>query len=321
MKIKILEDQDISAFNKLALSYGSIFNTVQWTDLFSVCLTRYGIYNNGDVLTGGFIIYRESKFGLSVYRNPPYTADVGVFLKVDAVNPVSAMDVWKKALSLVAQFLDNLPYSVLSISLNREIIDMQPFIWRKYKVVPGYTYVITLASSLEDIHKRMSSERRNDIKKAQKDGLVVRKLDNYQLVKSLVLKTFYRQDIKVQEKYLDKILFIFANADNSFAFATFQNDIPISCSFFVYDRKSAYYLFGGYDPDNKHHGAGALAIWEAVKFSVEKGLIYFDFEGSMIPHIEKYFRGFGGVLTPYYRINKAKLPYEFILKLFQRELF
>jgi len=41
----------------------------------------------------------------------------------------------------------------------------------------------------------------------------------------------------------------------------------------------------------------------------------------MIPQIKKYFRGFGGKLTPYYRINKAKLPIEILLKFFKREVF
>jgi hypothetical protein len=52
------------------------------------------------------------------------------------------------------------------------------------------------------------------------------------------------------------------------------------------------------------------------------GIKYFDFEGSMLPQIEIFFRGFGGQLVPYYnRINKAKLPLEILLKFYKRELF
>ena len=62
-------------------------------------------------------------------------------------------------------------------------------------------------------------------------------------------------------------------------------------------------------------------MWEAIKFAKKLGIKYFDFEGSMVPQIERYFRGFGGKLTPYYRINKAKLPLEILLKFYRRELF
>lgn len=58
-----------------------------------------------------------------------------------------------------------------------------------------------------------------------------------------------------------------------------------------------------------------------TKHAKNLGLKYFDFERSMIPQIERYFRGFGGQLTPYYRINKAKLPFEILLKFFKRESF
>jgi hypothetical protein len=167
----------------------------------------------------------------------------------------------------------------------------------------------------------MSAEKRNDISKATRDGLTTKLIDDYSIVKSLVLKTFSRQEMVANEYYLNKILFEFANKDNSFAFAAFRENIPIAVSFCICDGSTAYYLLGGYDDKNKHHGAGAFAVWEAIKHAQRLGLKQFDFEGSMVPQIEKYFRGFGGRLTPYYRINKAKLPVEILLKFFKRELF
>ena len=111
------------------------------------------------------------------------------------------------------------------------------------------------------------------------------------------------------------------NKNNSFSFISFQNDKPIAIVFCVYDKNTAYYLLGDYDRKKSHHGAGALTMWETIKYSKGLGLRSFDFEGFMVSQIERYFRGFGGTLIPYYRINKAKLPLEILLKLFKRELF
>ena len=321
MKIMGLNSRDELLYNELALSYGTIFNTAEWTNIFGDNVHRYGIYNEGNELMGGFITYRERKFGLSIYRDPPYTPEIGPFLKIDASNPVSVMDLWKEALTLTSNYLDKLHYSVISLSLNKSILDMQPFIWRKFKVIPGYTYIIDLSMSIEEILKRMSNERRKNINKASKDGLLVKEINNYEMIKSLAIKTFSRQDMEVNESCLNRILFKFANKENSFAFGTFANDKPIACTFCVYDKNTAYYLIGGYDNDSRHHGAGALSMWEAIKYTKKLGLRYFDFEGSMVPQIERYFRGFGGQLTPYYRINKAKLPLEILLKFYKRELF
>jgi lipid II:glycine glycyltransferase (peptidoglycan interpeptide bridge formation enzyme) len=198
---------------------------------------------------------------------------------------------------------------------------MQPFIWKKFKVVPSYTYLLDLTITEKDLLMRMSNERRKNITKGIKDGLIVKQTTDYRLIKSLVMKTFSRQNEKLDLDYLNKILLEFADRTNSFAYATYNDNIPIACSFCLYDEHKAYYLLGGYDSESKHHGAGTMAMWEAIKHDKDLGLKCFDFEGSKIPHIERYFRGFGGHLTPYYQIIKARLPLEIILKFYKRELF
>jgi hypothetical protein len=321
MKIEKLKDRNRSSYEELAINHGTIFNTLSWLKLFEDSVQIYGIYDKGNNLIGGFSVYEERRFGFTVYRNSPFTLAVGPFLKVNAKNPVAIMDTWKRVSSSVANFIEDLPYSVISVSLNKNIIDTQPFIWKKFKVIPEYTYVLDLTKPIGDIQKGMSAERRGNMNKGVRDGLIVKQINDYKIVKSLVIKTFLRQGKKTNEYYLNKILFNFADNTNSFAYATFRDDNPIATTFCVYDKDTAYYLLGGYDYKNKHHGAGALSVWEAVKYAKELGLKYFDFEGSMVPQIERYFRGFGGKLTPYYRINKAKLPLEMFLKFFKRELF
>jgi lipid II:glycine glycyltransferase (peptidoglycan interpeptide bridge formation enzyme) len=178
-----------------------------------------------------------------------------------------------------------------------------------------------LKKALEDISREMTKNRRNDITKALKDGLCVKQITDYAIVKFLVLKTFSRQDKKLNIYYLDKILFEFSNENNSFAFAVFSKGIPISAVFCVYDRETAYYLMSGYDSANKHRGAGPLAIWESIKYAKLLGLNNFDFEGSMKKEIETYFREFGGKTIPYCCVSKAMLPLEIVLKFFKRNLF
>ncbi|MDA8087541.1 MAG: GNAT family N-acetyltransferase [Nitrospiraceae bacterium] len=300
---------------------GSVFDSPQWTTLFGANTLHYGLYDAGERLIGRFYIYRERKFGFTVCCNPPLTPSIGPFFKNDAKNPSRAMEKCKQIMSCIAEFIDGKNYPVVSLSFDKAIIDMQPFIWRDFKVVPQYTYVIDLALPDGDIWKRMSYEIRNHIAKGEKDGLVVGRIDDYTLVKSLVLKTFSRQKKTIDDSGMNKVLFDFATGSNSFAFAAFRGDIPIACTFCVRDNETAYYLLGGYDSVNKHHGAGPLCVWEAIRHAKSLGLAYFDFEGSMVPAIERYFRGFGGQLTPYYRANKAALPLEIALKFFKRRLF
>ncbi len=321
MKILELTGRDEARFDELALSHGSIFNTTGWTRMFGSEIRNYGIYSDGCDVIGGFMVYETRKFGISIYRNPPFTPTIGPFLKIEASNPVVIMDRWKEALSLIAEHISGLGFSVVSIALDRTVVDTQPFIWRENKVVPEYTYVLDLTKTQAHIMKEMSPERRKNINKALRDGLLTRRVTDYGEVKLLANKTFARQGMRIDQRCLDKILFEFANEGNSFAFATLRSGTPIACSFCIYDRSTAYYLIGGYDSDRRHHGAGALSMWESIKHAQALGLRNFDFEGSMVPKIETYFRGFGGRLRPYYRVNKATLPIEILLKFFKRRLF
>jgi hypothetical protein len=71
----------------------------------------------------------------------------------------------------------------------------------------------------------------------------------------------------------------------------------------IWDRQSAYYLMGGGNPDLRASGATSLCMWEAIKFAstITKK---FDFEGSMIESIERFFRGFGSVQKTYFQVTQ-----------------
>jgi hypothetical protein len=318
--VKELAANDQEKYNGLSKSHGSVFDSLQWNQIFGEDITHYGIYD-GDNIIGGFVGYKVKKFGIPFHRNPPLTPSIGPFFKITSVQPVHIMEKHKQIMAAMAEFLDKEKYPIVSISLNRNVTDMQPFIWRHFKVVPEYTYIMDLSMSGDEIWKRMSSETRNHITKGTKDGLTVKKTDDYAIVKSLITKTYDRQNKKVDYFYTNKVLFDFANKDNSFAYVALQNNRPIACTFCIYDNKTAYYLLSGYDAEIKHHGAGALCVWESIKHAKSIGLTFFDFEGSMVPNIERYFRGFGAELKPYYRINKAMLPLEIVLKFVKREFF
>lgn len=321
MLVKKIGERDNLKYNNLSTEYGTVYNTIDWLKMFGDRAQVCGIYDKGDNLIGGFTIYEEKKFGLRIFRNPPFTPTIGPFLKIDAKNPVAVMGIWKEALSSMAEFIEGLPYSVVSFSLDKDIVDTQPFIWKKFKVIVRYKYLLDLSHPTEDIWKGMSHEKKKAINRATEDGLLAKQIDDFKVIQALVLKTFSRQEQQFHKDYLDRILFDFANKKNCCGFVTFKEDRPLACEFIAYDKNTAHGVISGYDHNYKHRGAGPLAFWEAIKYAKESGLKYFDFEGSMIPRLERYFREFGGQLTPYYTVNKAKLPLEMLLKFFKRDLF
>ncbi|GAH33099.1 unnamed protein product [marine sediment metagenome] len=80
MVVKKISDNDSFSYNELATKYGTVFNTIDWLKIFGDGARAYGIYDKGDNLIGGFSTYKEKMFGLSFYRNPPFTPCIGPFL-------------------------------------------------------------------------------------------------------------------------------------------------------------------------------------------------------------------------------------------------
>ena len=74
-------------------------------------------------------------------------------------------------------------------------------------------------------------------------------------------------------------------------------------AFFLYDNKTCYYLMAGADPKYRNGGAQSLLLYEGIKFA-QTVSENFDFEGSVIEGIEKFFRGFNPELVCNYRVSK-----------------
>jgi hypothetical protein len=76
-------------------------------------------------------------------------------------------------------------------------------------------------------------------------------------------------------------------------------------SYAVWDRNAAYYLIGGGDPALRTSGASSLLMWESI-MRARAVTDVFDFEGSMLRPVERFFRAFGARQTPYLRVSRAR---------------
>jgi len=77
----------------------------------------------------------------------------------------------------------------------------------------------------------------------------------------------------------------------------------------------SHYLAGGIRADARR---GPMELWSRVLFdrmirdSHQRGLT-FDFEGSMLPGVEQFFRGWGGVRMPIWRVIKMTKPWTYAM--------
>ena len=303
--IKEITDSEMGIYNNLAEKYGTVFNTLRWLNLFKGRIKIFGYFDEDNRLFGGFHLFENNKFFIRYYNNPPFTPFIGPFFINKSSTDFKILNFQKKVSKNLSKFIKKLNAILLFFSLDRTLIDVQPFIWAKLKVYIRYTYATNLRLNKEKIWENFSPERRNDIRKANNDGVKIFKGSDKNTLMELIMKSLTRQNKTIDIKSLEKIVFEFSSDINSFYFIASYKEKPISVSFCIHDKKTAYYVIGGYDSNNKHHGAGASTLWECIKHAKKLDLKEFDFDGSMIPNIERFFRGFGGQLVPFYRINRT----------------
>lgn len=132
---------------------------------------------------------------------------------------------------------------------------------------------------------------------------------------ALIEKTYERQDkAEYFASLAGRVAQLVGQINQSRCFvARDKEGVPLAGICVMWDEKAAYYYLGGYNPEG-HRGAGALAIWQAMRYahSVLK-VQRFDFLGpGSVRHLERFFRDFGGNLIPTFYVNweQTSLPRE-----------
>lgn len=309
-------------FYLLSEKINGVFGSRRWLEIYGTQLKLIGIYKDERQLIGGFFYLMVKRFGLNFVKLPPYTPHCGLFFVSESKNKSSLNSFSKEVVAEVCNFFTALKPAVAVLAFPSQVVDLQPFIWAKYKVIPNYTYRIYLDEPLEKIVSNFDSKNRNIINKAQKEGVIVAHSNALGTALSdFFVGTLKQADANVYVRELNGVFTSFMNQNNSFCMEATLNDKVLGRVFCVYDTKVCYYLLGGVDKNAGIQGVNNLLVQRSIEFAKELGCKVFDFEGSMLKGVEKFFRSFGGELSPYYTVNKAKLPLEMVLKFKKRELF
>jgi hypothetical protein len=318
MKVAPITDDDWSAFCA-ALPESGFFHRAEWRIVQGDALRRFGVFDSAGTMLAVFQLVRSKRGGLTLWSSPPFNQHCAFLADIRSRNPARRNGDGKKLHGAVAAFLGTLD-GVVTVGFPPETTDMLPYIWAKAKVVPNYTYRIDLRPGIATVRKDYAAETRNAVKKAQSDGVVVRKAKRMEVL-PLVEATFDRRAKALDRSKVDRILAAFLDGGQGYAFLSEWQGRPIAAAFCGADARCAYYLLGGHVKEGGHAGAGALTLDTCIEEAALRGIPQFDLEGSMLPDVERFFRGFGATLTPYYTVNRASFLMEILLKRGRRHLF
>lgn len=313
---------DIEVFCNNAEKHIGVFGSKDWLSIYGNELKMVGIYKDEHQLVGGFYYLETKKYGLKFIKLPPYTPHCGLFFTTESKNKASANSFAKEVVTEVCTYFSTLNAALTVLAFPSQIIDLQPFIWSKFKVVPNYTYRISLDKSIEDIRANFDPKNRNAINKAVKDGVEVttNTLPGEKLF-AFFTNSLIAAGANVYTANLSDVFNKFSKHTNSFSQEAWKDGKLIGVVFCVYDKQSCYYLLGGVDKESGIQGVNNLLVQKSIERAKNLGCSIFDFEGSMLKGVEKFFRSFGPELFPYYTVNKANVLIEVVLKFYKRHIF
>ena len=182
-----------------------------------------------------------------------------------------------------------------------------PFYWRKYQQTTYYTYRLHQLRELTRIETSLSSGIRRDIRLARQQVRVIHELSINEFYRVNML-SFQRQELAPpyslgQFRRLDAALATAGRRQLFFAVDAQDRVHSVAC--LIWDATTAYFLLAGDDPALRASGAGVLLAWECIRYASEVlKLDCFDFEGSMLPGVERIRVRFGAVQTPYFYVWK-----------------
>lgn len=249
----------------------------------------------------------SSKFGIQTTTMPTLTKLLGPWIQSPEGKYARQLS---RRFDLLSQLLAELPkFGHYEQNWHYDQTNWLPFYWQGFQQTTRYSYVIENIQDTQSVWDGFLEKVKTDIRKSEnRYNLKIR--DDLSLDDLIALGnlTFERQGIK--SNFDDKVL----RAINEACSIRNQRMIFIAEDeagrrhagvYIVWDQNSAYYLFGGGDPQLRNSGAASHCIWHAINFSATVSR-NFDFLGSVMKPIELFFRGFGAIQKSYHTVYRTR---------------
>lgn len=255
----------------------------------------------------GALPYVLSKFwGKKLLTQPRLTQTLGPWVRPSNAKYANALAMEKDILGALADGLP--PFDLYRQNWDCARSNWLPFHWRGYQQSTRYTYVLPDISNTEQLWSGFQRDIRGNIRKAEtRFGVRIRIGKDIGELIPVLRKTFERQgkSLPYSEQFLHN-LDQAAAAENKRAVILGEDAEGRlhAGTYIVWEGDTAYQLLNGYDPELRQSGAGSLCVWAAIQ-EASQHVSRYDFEGSMLEPIERFFRAFGAMQVPYFRVERT----------------
>ncbi len=214
---------------------------------------------------------------------------------------------WAEQQRLLEALLEEIgPVAAIDARCHPEFDYWAPLRWHGFVQTTTYTWRLEDLSDTEALFMRTRENVRREVRKAAKRGVTVGpgSLEELLAVHAHTAAQQSIADAGVGRTTLRRIDAAAAPRDaRSILIARDAEGRVHAGVYLVHDARFTYYLMGGSDASMRNSGAMSAAIWAGIELAAARGG-GFDFEGSMLRPVERFFRAFGGHPVPCLRVRR-----------------
>lgn len=248
--------------------------------------------------------FKKRKMKFEIITVPPLTPYIGPWIHYpEGQKEATRLSYEKKVME---QLINQLPKTDKFIQyFHPDVTNWLPFYWSGFVQSTRYTYILDDLTNADVLYQNLQGNIRREIAKAEKT-LTIREANSVEELHRLK-ENDYRskgEELNYSSAYFNRVFEKLQQKEACKVWVAEKDGVTIASILIAWDDESAYYLSGAANPKFKSSGAMSLLLWTSILFSA--GVTnQFNFEGSMIEPIERFFRAFGAKQTPYFEIRKT----------------
>ena len=184
--------------------------------------------------------------------------------------------------------------------------------------IHGETTMVDLSLDENEIFDAsINSKRRNMIRKALKNGIEVKKfkdekglLEFWPILEDLHHKLGYHH---LNLEYYRSIFNKYAGSNKALILLAYKDNLPVSGIFILGNKNYMHYYKGASLFGVKNEGQGELLQWEAIKWSKENSIKYYDLcnlDKEKLPAIYRFKTGFSQNIIKYPKLTVNSFGYK-----------
>lgn len=244
------------------------------------------------------------KCGLKYILQPQLTQFNGPWL-----SPELDFDERVKVMSNLVGQLEGLHLALYMQCFPPEETNWLPFYWKGYRQTTHYTYRFDPLRPVVELMEQAQPQRRKRMDLLRRECLLDRQVGAKEF--SAFHNEYYLRKSGhnlLSPSLVERVCTTALERGNAhlYGLRDIQGNLQVA-DFVVFDSRCAHSLMSGMAP-NAPRNSTTLLFWHLID-DLYGRTAAFDFEGSMDPGIEQFFRSFGATQTPYHCIYRSRIPF------------